>query len=137
MKKSTTVIVTFACLLALQQTLTAQLRPVAPPIVPDYAAKRTLLETDSLLLDLNDIQRNRKVPVKIYFPTTAPGPFPVVLFSHGLGGTRDGYAYLGSQWSASAYVVVHLQHIGSDDSVWRGSTRPIESLRSAITLKNA
>jgi predicted dienelactone hydrolase len=42
-----------------------------------------------------------------------------VLFSHGLGGARDGRAYLGNHWAARGYVAVVLQHPGSDDGVWK------------------
>jgi len=81
-----------------------------------------------------DAKRDRKVPVTIYYPTAA-GPFPVVVFSHGLGGTRDMYEYLGTYWAANGYVAVHLQHIGSDDAVWRnGAGRA--GMRDAMTLKN-
>ena len=45
---------------------------------------------------------------------------PVVLFSHGLGGSREGSAFLGKHWSARGYVCVFLQHPGSDTSVWKG-----------------
>ncbi len=67
-----------------------------------------------------DQTRGRRVPVKIYFPRRVRGPWPVIVFSHGLGGTREGYAYLGRFWAGRGYVSVHLQHPGSDDSVWRG-----------------
>ena len=39
----------------------------------------------------------------------------MIVFSHGLGGTRDGYEYLGRHWASYGYVSVHLQHKGSDD----------------------
>ena len=71
-------------------------------------------------LDWTDASRERSVPVKIYFPKDGPGPFPLIIFSHGLGGTRDGYEYLGHHWASHGYVSVHLQHPGSDDAVWRG-----------------
>jgi predicted dienelactone hydrolase len=48
---------------------------------------------------------------------------PVVLFSHGLGGTRGGSTYLGQHWSARGYVAVFLQHPGSDESVWKDVPR--------------
>lgn len=81
-----------------------------------------------------DTARNRQVPVKIYFPESGAGPFPVILFSHGLGGTRDGYEYLGTHWASHGYVSVHLQHIGSDDAVWRGvkPSRIKKAMREAI-----
>lgn len=74
----------------------------------------------ALHLDWQDAKRDRAVPAKLYFPKTGAGPFPIVVFSHGLGGTRDGYEYLGRHWAGCGYVSVHLQHIGSDDSVWKG-----------------
>ncbi len=65
------------------------------------------------------------VPVKIYYPKPAEGkeagPCPVIIFSHGLGGSREGYKYLGEYWASYGYVSVHLQHIGSDDAVWKGA----------------
>lgn len=67
----------------------------------------------------HDTKRERDVPVKIYSPANRTGPFPVILFSHGLGGTRDNYEYLGEYWASHGYVSVHLQHEGSDDQVWR------------------
>lgn len=69
--------------------------------------------------DWVDAKRNRTVPVKIYLPATGAGPFPVILFSHGLGGSREGYEYLGQYWAAHGYVSVHLQHAGSDAAVWQ------------------
>ncbi len=66
-----------------------------------------------------DAKRDRVVPVKIYAPQSGDGPFPVILFSHGLGGTREGYEYLGQCWASHGYVSVHLQHEGSDDAVWK------------------
>ncbi len=70
--------------------------------------------------DWTDAKRHREVPVKIYYPKTGSGPFPVIIFSHGLGGTREGYEYLGQYWAGHGFVSVHPQHSGSDDSVWRG-----------------
>ncbi|HZV36788.1 MAG TPA: hypothetical protein VFB72_19580 [Verrucomicrobiae bacterium] len=76
-------------------------------------------EVSILRLEWVDSKRNRKVPVKIYFPKKSDKPLPVIIFSHGLGGTREGYEYLGKYWAGHGYVSVHLQHIGSDDAVWR------------------
>ena len=54
----------------------------------------------------------------VYLPLRT-GAAPVVLFSHGLGGTREGSSFLGRHWAARGYVAVFLQHPGSDDSVWK------------------
>jgi predicted dienelactone hydrolase len=84
-------------------------------------------EIETLKLDWKDTNRDRAIPVKVY-PPKGSGPFPVVIFSHGLGGSRDGYEYLGRHWSSHGYVSVHLQHLGSDESVWRGKSDVIGAL---------
>lgn len=78
----------------------------------------------------HDSARNRDVPVKIYFPATA-GKYPVIIFSHGLGGTCEGYAYLGEHWAENGYISVHIQHKGSDDEVWKDKPESMESMRKA------
>ncbi len=70
-------------------------------------------------LNWHDAQRNRDVPVRIYYPDSPQGKFPIIIFSHGVGGSRDGYAYLGEFWAGFGYVCVHVQHVGSDTSIWQ------------------
>ena len=84
-----------------------------------YSPPAPTLEVAIAKFDWHDAKRDRDVPVKIYFPKDGAGPFPVIIFSHGLGGSRDGYEYLGRHWAGCGYVSVHMQHIGSDDSVWK------------------
>ena len=62
----------------------------------------------------HDADRERDVPVKLYLPTEAEGRWPIVLFSHGLGGSREAAAYLGRHWAGHGYATVFLQHPGSD-----------------------
>lgn len=103
----------------------------------------------SMLDEWNDADRNRQVPVKIYYPQpseetagaagrTDPGAmFPVIIHSHGLGGSREGYAALGRHWASHGYVVVHLQHKGSDDEVWKNqnsATERMEAMRQAARV---
>ncbi|HEX3127433.1 MAG TPA: dienelactone hydrolase, partial [Thermoanaerobaculia bacterium] len=61
-----------------------------------------------------------------------------VLFSHGLGGSREGSAFLGKHWAARGYVAVFLQHPGSDESVWQGKPprERLAALRRAASLEN-
>ena len=63
-----------------------------------------------------DTARKRDVPVRVRWPQSDHHntALPVVLFSHGLGGTRDGGTVWGQAWAAAGFVVVHLQHPGSD-----------------------
>ena len=60
------------------------------------------------------------------------GPWPVIIFSHGLGGSRDGYEYLGRHWAGHGYVSVHLQHIGSDTAVWKDAQDRMGAMRKAV-----
>ena len=90
----------------------------------------------SFLLELEDSDRERAAPIKVYLPTKAKGPFPVVLVSHGLGGNREGLSYLGNHWASHGYVCIHMQHLGSDESVWRGvSAKDVmkEMRKAAVT----
>ncbi len=105
-----------------------------------YPPPASSLVVADLKLDWHDPQRDRAVPVKIYFPKEGAGPFPVILFSHGLGGSRDGYEYLGRHWAGCGYVSVHLQHLGSDDRVWKDlppAERAKAMQRAAANLSNA
>lgn len=67
---------------------------------------------------VQDTTRNREIPIRIYLPIEKSSA-PVVLFSHGLGGSRENNPYLGKHWSRRGYVCVFIQHIGSDESVWK------------------
>jgi predicted dienelactone hydrolase len=93
-------------------------------------------------LDWRDEARSRDVPVRVYvpdLPADAP-PAAMIVFSHGLGGSREGYAYLGQSWAQHGYVSVHVQHPGSDDAVWRDQPRDrrMKAMRQAATdLHNA
>lgn len=73
-------------------------------------------------LAIKDAKRQREIPARVYLPAVRT-PSPVILFSHGLGGSRENGQYLGQHWSGRGYVAVFLQHPGSDESVWRGERR--------------
>ena len=70
-------------------------------------------------LTVVDNRRNREIPLRVYLPAGDGKNHPVVLFSHGLGGAKTNNPYLGNHWSERGYVVVFMQHIGSDESVWK------------------
>ena len=73
-------------------------------------------------LDWFDSARDRAVPVKLFWPDAARArTVPLVVFSHGIGGSRRGYSYLGRHWAAQGYASLHLQHVGSDRSLWGGN----------------
>ena len=89
-------------------------------------------------LVVRDGSRNRDIPLRVFLPSSK-SPAPVVLFSHGLGGNREGNPYLGEHWSARGYVVVMMQHHGSDDGVWRNvqPERRMAALAQAGSMQSA
>ncbi len=70
--------------------------------------------------DWTDAARQRPVPVRLYLPQAAR-PVPLVVFSHGIGGSRFGYSWFGRHMAANGIASLHLQHVGSDRSLWTGS----------------
>lgn len=70
-----------------------------------------------------DRDRQREVLAKLYLPaaTARHGSVPLVVFSHGMGGSREGYSYLGANWAAHGYASLHVQHAGSDSRLWSGN----------------
>lgn len=73
-------------------------------------------------LDWMDPARGRAVPVKLFWPDNARrGKVPLVVFSHGIGSARDGYTYLGRYWAKHGIASLHVQHVGSDRTLWEGN----------------
>jgi len=102
-----------------------------PLKLPEAALKAPLDFT------VQDAKRDRALPIRVYLPATTQAA-PVVLFSHGLGGSCQNNPYLGKHWSARGYAVVFVQHPGSDESVWRGQ-RPAQipmAMKQAASLEN-
>ena len=81
-----------------------------------------------------DPSRQRAVPVRIRWPQgTAPvGGWPVVIYSHGLGGSRAGGDVWGQAWVNAGCMVLHLQHAGSDIDAVRAVAR---SFRDRAALR--
>ena len=71
-------------------------------------------------LEWNDAARSRAVPAKLYMPEGSAA-VPLVVFSHGIGGSREGYSYIGKFLAANGFASLHLQHVGSDRSIWGGN----------------
>jgi predicted dienelactone hydrolase len=85
----------------------------------------------------SDGKRAREIPMLVYLPADSAAA-SVILFSHGLGGSRNGGAYLGEHWAKRGYVSVFLQHPGSDDGVWRGKplAQVMPAMREAASAEN-
>lgn len=87
--------------------------------LPGFAAEADAVEV--IDFDWDDAARGRAVPVRLYWPAAAgSAPRPLVVFSHGIGGSRLGYSYLGRHFAGQGIASLHLQHVGSDRSLWTG-----------------
>lgn len=86
---------------------------------------------------LKDKTRNREIPVKIYLPAQKKTQ-PIVIFSHGLGGSCKNNPYLGNHWASRGYVAVFMQHPGSDTSAWKGKPllQRMTEMKKAASLQN-
>jgi hypothetical protein len=97
----------------------AALAAVVP--MPDDSTVQTIY------LDWHDTHRDRPVAAKLYLPaqtaigTAGAQKLPLLVVSHGLGGSREGYSYLGKYLAQHGYACLHLQHVGSDRSLWSGN----------------
>lgn len=70
---------------------------------------------------IDESRSNRAVPYKIYSPEPSLDErLPVVIWSHGLGGSRDGAGFISRYVASHGYVVIHIQHKGTDSSLWEG-----------------
>ncbi len=116
-----------ACWIAISTSL-AEYNPLASPENPEVKTK---------LIEIEDRDRSRTIPIKIYYTEEALEK-PVVLFSHGLGGSREGSPFLGKHWAARGYLAVFMQHPGSDEAVWKdvGMLQRISAMRKAASAKN-
>jgi predicted dienelactone hydrolase len=68
-------------------------------------------------LVLRDEKRQKDLEVRVRYPAVpqdAPGRFPLVVFSHGAGGSREAFAELTAHWASHGYIVVLPTH---EDSI--------------------
>ncbi|MEH2296030.1 alpha/beta hydrolase [Nostoc sp.] len=69
--------------------------------------------------ELNDVSRDRRLPVDIYLPEGASqsqgqAPFPLVVISHGLASDRSSFVYLAEHLASYGFAVAVLEHPGSN-----------------------
>jgi predicted dienelactone hydrolase len=105
-------------------------RRAAPPAAAPVATPGGESSIASVRLeDWTDAARSRTVPVKLFLPA-GPGKAPLVIWSPGLGGTRDAYGYLAEDWQSHGYAVIALTHPGSDNVALREAVRAAGGLRA-------
>ncbi len=126
-------------LVLLLSALLARAATYDPLAVPAQSAGREPVWRD---LGVVDERRQREIPLRVFLPHEGEAggakAAPVLLFSHGLGGSREGNAYLGRHWAARGYVVVFVQHPGSDSAVWRDvpPAQRMRAMRPAASTEN-
>ena len=84
-----------------------------------YHLKAGPYPTGSVNLVLHDAARNKDLPIKVRFPTQCPTSRPVILFSHGAGGSYEGFAALTDHWASYGYVVLLPTHSDSIALRWK------------------
>jgi predicted dienelactone hydrolase len=101
----------------------------------DYAARGsfTVRQIDHTW---HDDARKRDIPLRIRLPESRE-PVPTILFSHGLGGSVAGGTEWAEQWASRGFAVIHVQHPGSDESIWKDKPagERMAGLRSGADLQ--
>lgn len=99
-------------------------------IDPTVEPARVLIKRGNLT---DPSRENRVVPYKIYYPEQeVKKPLPVIIWSHGLGGTQDGAGFIARFLASHGYVHVNIGHEGTNDSLWRGKPgHPWDHIRKA------
>jgi predicted dienelactone hydrolase len=66
---------------------------------------------------ISDPARNRQIPLRIYAPRASGLISPVILVSHGIGGSKASGNWVGKFLASHGYVCIFMTHYGSDTSL--------------------
>jgi len=129
-----------------QSTITTPPHPSvkesAPPALPplsNEAQDGYNLETGPLAVNevaglvLHDDKRNKDVRVRIFYPVIA-GKYPVIIFSHGAGGSDTCCESLTRHWATYGYITLQPIH---DDSVAQRRSSGDENARFPQAVREA
>jgi predicted dienelactone hydrolase len=84
-------------------------------------------------LVLRDARRDKDLHVRIFYPQ-APGRYPVIVFSHGAGGSQNCCEALTAHWASYGYVTIQPTH---DDSAVQRRDAKEEDIRFARAVRDA
>lgn len=100
------------------------------------AGGTTFASVKSADVTLRDAQRGRDIECRVYYPESGTR-LPLIIFSHGFGGDRTGFAAISQHVSEQGYVVVHPSH---NDGFGRSSAEQglgaFRTLRRGTELAN-
>ncbi|MEH2412178.1 alpha/beta hydrolase [Nostoc sp.] len=97
--------------------------------------------------ELNDVSRDRRLPVDIYLPeggsqSQGEAPFPLVVISHGLASDRSSFVYLAEHLASYGFAVAVLEHPGSNAKRFQeyfaglaGPPEPAEFINRPLDIK--
>ncbi len=105
-------------------------KPVSPaPLAPDPTAPAAPLED----LVLHDAHRNKDLHVRIFYPNDS-GKYPVIVFSHGAGGSQNCCEALTHHWATYGYITIQPTH---DDSAIQRRNAGEENIRFMQAVRDA
>ena len=102
----------------------------APATAPSIVSEAPPLLAVEVLRDVAIQHKAGSLLADIVFPVSG-GPYPVVVFSHGSGGTPNLYRELTSHWAAAGFVVIAPTHADSR-RVLRGQGLERQDLARAL-----
>jgi predicted dienelactone hydrolase len=95
------------------------------------AGPYTVTEVEDLVL--HDMNRNKDLHVRIFYPNDA-GKYPVIVFSHGAGGSQTCCDGLTRHWATFGYVTIQPTH---DDSAVQRRNQGEENIRFMQAVRDA
>ncbi|MFM9995759.1 MAG: alpha/beta hydrolase family protein [Phycisphaerales bacterium] len=82
-------------------------QPSAPAAPPGYRLEAGPFKPAMKELKLGEL------PIRVRYPRGATAPVPLVIFSHGMGGSFDAFAEVTAHWVSHGYVVILPTHADS------------------------
>jgi predicted dienelactone hydrolase len=95
------------------------------------AGPYTVTEVEDLVL--HDMNRGKDLHVRVFYPNDA-GKYPVIVFSHGAGGSQTCCDGLTRHWATHGYVTIQLTH---DDSAVQRRNQGEENIRFMQAVRDA
>jgi|HubBroStandDraft_6_1064221.scaffolds.fasta_scaffold18765_5 predicted dienelactone hydrolase len=84
-------------------------------------------------LALHDAKRDKDLHVRVFYPND-PGPYPVIVFSHGAGGSQSCCDELTRHWATYGYVTLQPTH---DDSTVQRRNAGEEDINFLVAVRDA
>lgn len=107
-----------------------------PDVAPDREPLAVRMARGRMV---DSIRGERPIPLKLYYPIDqGGGKLPLILWSHGLGGSVDGASFLSRFIASHGFMVLHVQHKGTDSGLWEGKPgHPWDIIRSLEIPRSA